>query len=145
MLRLILLRSRLWLRLLCFTVHPLWFLLDVFAYALNPGATILVPRVFPTSCILYTKKYPLCIFAQRLALFSAYSSMSLDVYHIPGEHNADADMRSRITDFAELERFSLDDRLILDLEQLWFRRSAVSLSPPDFPLHCKIPTNGLFL
>ena len=44
---------------------------------------------------LYTRKYPLCIFAQRLALFSAYSSMSLDVSHIPGEYNKDADMLSR--------------------------------------------------
>ena len=95
---------------------------------------------------LYTRKYPLCIFAQRLPLFSAYSSMSLDVSHIPGEHNDDADMLSRITDFAELpDRFPLAHRLILDLRQLWFRRSAISLAPPDFPLAWKIPANDLFI
>ena len=94
---------------------------------------------------LYTRKYPLCIFAQRLALFSAYSSMSLDVSHIPGEYNKDADMLSRIEDFSELpDRFPLSTRLVLDLEQLWFRRSAVSLTPPDFPLRWKIPVNEFF-
>ena len=94
---------------------------------------------------LYTRKYPLCIFAQRLALFSAYSSMSLDVSHIPGECNKDADMLSRIEDFADLpDRFPLSTRLVLDLEQLWFRRSAVSLTPPDFPLRWKIPVNEFF-
>ncbi|CAE7153437.1 unnamed protein product, partial [Symbiodinium necroappetens] len=94
---------------------------------------------------LYTRKYPLCIFAQRLALFSAYSSMSLDVSHIPGEYNKDADMLSRIEDFSELPaRFPLNTRLVLDLEQLWFRRSAVSLTPPDFPLRWKIPVNEFF-
>ncbi|CAE7041517.1 unnamed protein product, partial [Symbiodinium sp. CCMP2456] len=91
---------------------------------------------------LYTRKFPLCIFAQRLALFSAYSSMTLDVSHIPGEYNDDADMLSRITDFSALpSRFSLDRRLVLDLQQLWFRRKAISLSPPDFSLPWDLPTN----
>jgi len=95
---------------------------------------------------LYTRKFPLCIFAQRLALFSAYSSMTLDVSHIPGEYNDDADMLSRITDFSALpSRFSLDRRLVLDLQQLWFRRKAISLSPPDFSLPWDLPTNDLFL
>ncbi|CAE7223931.1 unnamed protein product, partial [Symbiodinium sp. CCMP2456] len=95
---------------------------------------------------LYTRKFPLCIFAQRLALFSAYSSMTLDVSHIPGEYNDDADMLSRTTDFSALpSRFSLERRLVLDLQQLWFRRKATSLSPPDFSLPWDLPTNDLFL
>ena len=43
--------------------------------------------------------------------------MSLDVSHIPGEYNKDADMLSRIEDFADLpDRFPLTTRLVLDLE-----------------------------
>ena len=50
-----------------------------------------------------------------------------------GEHNVSADMLSRITDFAELPaRSPLDRRLILDLEQLWFRRSARGLQGPFY-------------
>ena len=72
--------------------------------------------------------------------------MTLDVSHIPGEYNDDADMLSRITDFSALpDRFPLKRRLVLDLQQLWFRRKAVSLSPPDYSLPWDLPTNDLFL
>ncbi|CAE7800522.1 unnamed protein product, partial [Symbiodinium sp. CCMP2456] len=90
---------------------------------------------------LYTWKCPLCTtpcFVQFLFI------MSLDVSHIPSEYNKDADMLSRIQDFAELpSRFPLSTRL-LDVEQLWFRRTAVFLNLPDFPLRWKIPVNDFF-
>ena len=65
---------------------------------------------------LYTNKYPLNMFVQRLSLFSCYSGVSLDVSHIP-----------------------------LDLEQLWFRRQAVTLWPSEVRLPWRIPMNDFFM
>ena len=44
---------------------------------------------------LYTSKYPLCMFAQRLALFSCFTAMELDTTHISGPRNELADWLSR--------------------------------------------------
>ena len=43
---------------------------------------------------LYTSRYPLCMFAQRLALFSCFTAMELDTTHISGPRNELADWLS---------------------------------------------------
>ena len=63
---------------------------------------------------LYTNKYPLNMFVQRLSLFSCYSGVSLDVSHIPGELNeGQASHPSCPTASLSVGAFPC-------LEQLWF-------------------------
>ena len=96
---------------------------------------------------LYTNKCPLNMFVQRLSLFSCYSGVSLDVSHIPGELNEDAGMLSRWSGKAsELpDRFPPSWRIPLNLEQLRFRRQAVTLWPSEVHLPRRIPMNDFFM
>ena len=96
---------------------------------------------------LYSRKFPLNIFAQRLALFSCFSGISLDVSHIPGELNEDADVLSRWPGDTALlpERFAVSRRVPLDFEQLWFRRSTTLLRPSDARIPWQLPINDFFM
>ena len=44
---------------------------------------------------LFTMKYPQCLFVEKLCLLSATFSMELDVQHIAGKNNDEADALSR--------------------------------------------------
>ena len=96
---------------------------------------------------LYTGKYPLNIFVQRLSLFSCFSGIRLDVGHIPGEHNVDADLLSRWDGQADSLPDQFEDwlRIPLTLQQLWFRDRAVELHPSSASLPWRPPVNDFFM
>ena len=89
---------------------------------------------------LYTSRYPLCMFAQRLALFSCFTAMELDTTHISGPRNELADWLSRWNGTDPLPN-GLDPafRIPLDLRQLWHRANSVALFPAQSQLDWSLP------
>ena len=89
---------------------------------------------------LYTSRYPLCMFAQRLALFSCFTAMELDTTHISGPRNELADWLSRWNGADPLPN-GLDPafRIPLDLRQLWHRANSVALFPAQSQLDWSLP------
>ena len=94
----------------------------------NSGAEASVNKLFSTV-------YPICMFLQRIAAFSALSGLSLEVAHVPGVSNEDADMLSRWDGVSPLaSKWLLQNRVRLPLQRLWYFRSDVKLWPEDTPL-----------
>ena len=100
----------------------------------NTGAEAICSR-------LLTTRSPLCFFAQLVAMLSTRLGISLDVQHIAGECNTDADFLSRWDGSSELPsswdpayryRFSVDD--------FFDQRHDVRLFPADAKLLWKLPT-----
>ncbi|CAE7241440.1 unnamed protein product, partial [Symbiodinium sp. CCMP2592] len=72
---------------------------------------------------LYTSKWPLGAFAQKLSLRSAASGIELDISHIAGEKNDDADLLSRWNQIDALpDKWRKEDRVDCSLKFIWFFR-----------------------
>ena len=81
-------------------------------------------------------KHPECLFVKKLCLLSATFSMELDVQHIAGKNNDEADALSRWSEQDQVPcDFQLADRVRISLSDL--------LIPPVTRHVC--PTDGLLL
>ena len=70
---------------------------------------------------LYTSKWPLGAFAQKLSIISALSGIELDISHVAGEKNDDADFLSRWNQVDTLpDRWKDDSRVDCSLQFIWF-------------------------
>ena len=79
---------------------------------------------------LFTTAWPLAAFTQRLALISSLTGIHLDVGHISGPTNVDADHLSRWVAPAPLaSRWKAENRRRVFLKQLWFASPCVTVSP----------------
>ena len=77
---------------------------------------------------LYTPTYPLCMLAQRLALFSCFTAMKLGATHISGPKNELADWLSRWNGKDALPNgLNPAFQIPLDLRQLWHPTKSVDL------------------
>ncbi|CAE7723899.1 unnamed protein product [Symbiodinium sp. CCMP2592] len=84
---------------------------------------------------LYTAKWPLGAFAQKLSLISAASGIELDISHIAGEKNDDADLLSRWNQTDSLpDKWRKEDRVDCSLKFIWFFRKEVLVWPSHFSL-----------
>ncbi|CAE7626731.1 unnamed protein product [Symbiodinium necroappetens] len=92
---------------------------------------------------LLTTKSPLCFFAQLVAMVSTRLGISLDVQHISGERNEDADLLSRWDGIAPLaplgEHWDLDMRYRFSVQDFFDQRHDVRLFPSDARLLWKLP------
>ena len=84
---------------------------------------------------LYTSKWPLGAFAQKLSIISALSGIELDISHVAGEKNDDADFLSRWNQVDALPaRWNMDSRVDCSLQFIWFFRKEVHVWPRHFSL-----------
>ena len=84
---------------------------------------------------LYTSKWPLGAFAQKLSIISALSGIELDISHVAGEKNDDADFLSRWNQVEALPaRWNMDSRVDCSLQFIWFFRKEVHVWPRHFSL-----------
>lgn len=89
---------------------------------------------------LFTTKFPLCLFLERLSLMSASTNSNLDVSHIAGPSNELADAISRWNfDQSPPYGLSLSGRLRISLQQLWFPRPTVSIHPKGAQVSWPLP------
>jgi hypothetical protein len=89
---------------------------------------------------LFSTTSPLNHFLERLTLLCTISGMELDLSHISGDRNDEADALSR-WDFNSAPPFGheLHNRFALSLAQLWHPEASVSLHPPETYLAWQIP------
>ena len=81
---------------------------------------------------LFSTKSPLNHFLERLTLLCTISGMELDLSHISGDRNEEADELSR-WDFVSDPSFNhaLHNRFQISLHQLWHPETSISLHPPE--------------
>ena len=92
----------------------------------------------------YSATMPLVAFAQRLALLSSFCGILLDVSHIAGPKNEDADFLSRWRPEAVMpSSWNAALRLRLSLHDLWFAHPKVCLRPEDASFPFKIPNSSI--
>ena len=89
---------------------------------------------------LFTMKHPQCLFVEKLCLLSAIFSTELDVQHIAGKNNDEADALSRWngTDVVP-HNFALSDRVRITLSDLWIPNIHPQVYPEDAFLLWKLP------
>ena len=91
---------------------------------------------------LFSTVYPVCMFLQRIASLSALSGIILEVAHVPGAANDDADMLSRWDGTSQLaSKWQMQYRTRLSLERLWFFRTDVRVWPENTPLLWQPPVS----
>ena len=89
---------------------------------------------------LLTTKSPLCFFAQLVAMVSTRLGIRLDVQHISGERNEEADLLSRWDEQAPLgERWDPDMRYRFSVQDFFDQRHDVRLFPSDAHILWKLP------
>ena len=90
---------------------------------------------------LYSSHFPLSAFLKRLCMLACLTGIELDVGHVPGEKNDDADWLSRWDDPAAPlpSKFQENFRVDCGLDRIWFFRSDVRLFPPHTFLKWKPP------
>lgn len=90
---------------------------------------------------LFSTKFPLCLFLERLCLLSSFCQATLDVSHISGPSNELADAISRWND-QDLPPFGLkeSDRITLSLSQLWFPKQEITVYPHGSTLSWPLPS-----
>ena len=98
----------------------------------NSGAEATANKLFTTS-------WPLAAFVQRLAILSGFTGIQLDVQHIAGPKNEEADYLSRWRPpAASASRWKLSNRRRIKLKDLWQASPCITVSPaswkPDFSL-----------
>ena len=92
----------------------------------------------------YSATLPLAAFAQRLALLSSFCGIQLDVSHIAGPKNEDADFLSRWRPEAVMPPcWNAALRLRLTLHDLWFAHPKVHLRPEDASFPFEIPSSSI--
>ena len=93
----------------------------------NTGAESSINKMFSTT-------YPVCLFLQKMATFSALSGIALEVGHVPGA-NDQADFLSRWDGVSALPaEWQLSHRVDLPLSRLWHFRTDVRVWPADATL-----------
>ncbi|CAE7498620.1 unnamed protein product [Symbiodinium natans] len=90
---------------------------------------------------LYSSAFPLSVFLKRLSMLACLTGIELDVFHVPGEKNDDADLLSRWSDESQPlpAKFLPDFRVDCSLARIWHFRSDVRLWPPDAKLKWQPP------
>lgn len=89
---------------------------------------------------LFTMKHPQCLFLEKLCLLSATFSMELDVQHIAGKNNNEADALSRWKGVDAVPcDFQMSDRVRIALSDLWIPNVQPKLYPADAFLLWKLP------
>ena len=90
---------------------------------------------------LYSSAFPLSVFLKRLSMLACMTGIELDVFHVPGEKNDDADLLSRWSDESQPlpAKFLPDFRVDCSLARIWHFRSDVRLWPPDAKLKWQPP------
>ena len=92
---------------------------------------------------LFTTAWPLAAFTQRLALLSSFTGIHLDVQHIAGPKNEDADYLSRWLEHTPLAtRWKLSFRRRISLRQLWHASPQISISPPPWEPRFPVPSGS---
>ena len=100
----------------------------------NTGAEAVCSR-------LLTTRSPLCFFAQLVAMISTRLGISLDVQHIAGERNTEADFLSRWDSISELpSSWNLDYRYRFSVADFFDQRHDVRLFPADAKLLWQLPS-----
>ena len=85
--------------------------------------------------------YPLCVFLEKLCFLSAVSGMEIDVSHIPGAQNVEADDLSRWDQHGPIPHsFQTNDRIRINLDQLWHVRQQPILVPASAVIPWSLPT-----
>ena len=83
---------------------------------------------------LYTSHFPLSAFLKKLCMLACLTGIELDVGHVPGEKNDDADLLSCWDDPTKPlpGKFQDDFRVDCGLDRVWFFRLDVRLPPNTF-------------
>eukprot|EP00435_Cladocopium_sp_Y103_P038655 s2653_g10.t1 len=89
---------------------------------------------------LFSTTTPLNVFLEKLTLLCTVSGMELDLSHIAGDRNEEADALSR-WNFQSDPPFqhALYNRFAISLQQLWHPEASVSVHPPSTYLAWQIP------
>ena len=90
---------------------------------------------------LYSSQFPLSAFLKKLCMLACLTGIELDVSHVPGEKNDDADVLSGWDDPTKPfpDKFQDDFRVDCGLNRTWFFRSDVRLFLPNTFLKWKPP------
>lgn len=90
---------------------------------------------------LWSMSYPLCVFLEKLCLLSVTSGMEIDVSHIPGAQNIEADDLSRWNQQDPIPHaFQSCDRVRISLNQIWHIRQTPTLVPSHAVIPWSLPT-----
>ena len=128
---------RLWLKLLWYMHIGLSFPSGRVAVRLLSFSDNAATATEAVGAKLYTSKWPLGAFAQKLSVISALSRIELDISHVAGEKNDDADFLSRWNQVDSLpDRWKEDSRVDCSLQFIWFFRKKVHIWPRHFSLPC---------
>ena len=93
---------------------------------------------------LFTMKYPQCLFVEKLCLLSATFSMELDIQHIAGKLNDEADALSRWSGIDSIPlSFQESDRVRISLSDLWVPHIQPRRYPADAFLLWKLPSGTI--
>jgi len=90
---------------------------------------------------LFIMKFPQCLFMEKLCLLPATFSMELDIQHIAGKLNDEADALSRWSGVDAIPFSSQEsDRVRISLSDLWIPRFAPQKFPSDAFLLWQLPS-----
>ena len=89
---------------------------------------------------LFSMSSPMNLFLEKLTLLCTFSGMELDLSHISGERNEEADALSRWDESTPPPfQHLLQNRFPLTLEQLWHPETSVAVYPPETFLAWQLP------
>ena len=92
---------------------------------------------------LFTTKFPQCLFLEKLCLMGALFGMELDVHHISGPTNIEADALSRWSGSGSPPHsFAPEDRIRIPLKSLWIPIAEPTLFPSHAFTLWKLPSNS---
>ena len=91
---------------------------------------------------LFTMNYPQCLFVEKICFLSATFSMELDVQHIAGKNNDEADALSRWSGSDTIPYgFDASDPVRIALSDLWIPQVIRHVCPNDAFMLWKLPTS----
>ena len=106
----------------------------------HPGVTIQGPKPQPTSSFVPANHF--ATLWNDYAYFPAHSGIEMDVHHVPGHANQEADDLSRMDVETECPNgFTLSDRIRMPLSDLWMDRPSPSLIPNDTKIPWRLPNS----
>ena len=104
----------------------------------NTGAEATANKLFTTS-------WPLAAFVQRLSILSSFTGIQLDVQHIAGPKNEEADYLSRWRPPSTLaSRWKPSYRRRIKLKDLWQATPCISVSPSSWRPNFSLPSDSPF-
>jgi len=105
-----------------------------------PGARIPIRVPTPSDNTGANKLFALALFLEKLCLIICSSRIEVEVQHIPGRDNEYADALSRWSNSGDPpHNFLFQDRIQLQLSDLWLFQSCPKLLPPDTWIPWKFP------